>query len=152
MIFVLQSMCLWLPAIGSFAGGTVSIQFEGFSLTDHDRSSAAADLWKVVTAQLRGEYGDGQIEKMREEFKFAAIDPDTFLVMGPGFYVVKPRLGVFELITPIWHADAIDPPVFRALSARRSVWALSFAPITWRVGRLTSVRCSSDRPALISLK
>jgi hypothetical protein len=129
MIFVLQSMCLWLPAVGSLAGEIPAepYRFEAFSAADlnSDRSAAAAQLWKFVASQLRDEYGDepASIERMRDDFMFAAIGPDTFLVMGPGFYVVKPSIGVFERITPVWHANAIDLPVFHSLP-RGGAWAL----------------------------
>jgi hypothetical protein len=115
MVLALQSMCLWLPAMGGYAGDAVSPRFEGFSVRDHDRSAVSADLWKFVSAQLRGEFRDGQLEKMRDDFKFTAIGPDAFLVMGSGIYLARPHRGVFELVTPAWHADAIDLPIFRPL-------------------------------------
>jgi hypothetical protein len=119
MIFVLQSMC--------FAGetSTQSYRFESFAAvnTSPDRAERAGALWKFVVGALHGEYGDGPLQKMRGYFMFTAIGPDTFLVMGPGFYLAKPRAGVFELISPAWHLDAIDLPVFHPLAAG-GAWAL----------------------------
>jgi hypothetical protein len=127
MMVLLQSMCLWLPAVGSLAGetSTQTYRFESFTVADRDRGRAAgtAELWKFVAASLRHEYGEAPVEKMREYFLFTAIGPDTYLVKGPGFYVAKPRAGVFELITPAWHLDAIDLPVFRPLP-NGGAWAL----------------------------
>jgi hypothetical protein len=127
MVLALQSMCLWLPAVGSLAGETPTpaYRFESFAAAqmNPDRAASAIELWKFVAAALHRDYGDAPVERMRDYFMFTAIGSDTFLVMGPGFYVAKPRAGLFELITPAWHLDAIDLPVFHSL-AQGGAWAL----------------------------
>jgi hypothetical protein len=88
MVLALQSMCLWLPAVGSLAGETPTpaYRFESFAAAqmNPDRAASAIELWKFVAAALHRDYGDAPVERMRDYFMFTAIGSGHFPGDGPG--------------------------------------------------------------------